>query len=204
MLSDQELEQIERQVEAFRLDHGVPEDTVLDLTDLLVRMRIKGTISEFEVRPTGGNFSGEYDASRNTIAISERAVTKPTMRDRFTIAHEIGHRADGHTGIRHRRTDSSRQFGKQVALDEQRADAFAAALLAPESLAAVTEATKAEELAKRFEVSLLQRRYRLKNGIRRALPAVMNSSQPEETGFDSGDYASAMAQMLRNARRWTQ
>jgi len=213
MLTDDQLGKIETVVEAFRLDHGIPEDTRPDMMDLLIRMRIKGTLVAVDVSDEPTGYAGEYDPSRNTITIRKAVADRQSPRDRFTIAHEIGHKLGDHSSTRYRRADGAKQFGRQKEQDEEEANAFAAALLIPEKLADVDPSTTATQLADRFAVSLrvaeirlkfLQRRYRHKHGVRREVPVTAKAVSSPDDMFDSGDYDAAMSQMLRNARRWNE
>lgn len=105
-----------------------------------------------------------------TINASESHV-----RQRFTLAHEIGHYALGHLErFKDLPRDTPEQFSaSSSSLVERQANDFAARLLMPENIVKylITEhdMTRVEDLARRFGVSQVAMVYRLKNiGLVRA------------------------------------
>lgn len=116
-------------------------------------------LSDPEIAPASGTFNLTGDGP--TIRFNSR---EPKVRQRFTIAHELGHYALAH-GDAFR--DTSGEFSaSNFDLREVSANQFAAALLIPK--AAVDEVisqgtTQLAELARIFEVSEAAMRYRLKD-----------------------------------------
>jgi hypothetical protein len=74
------------------------------------------------------------------------------VRARFTIAHELGHFFLGHEGRRARNKDKSVYSSALQKIAETEANIFASYLLVPTDLA--MNATTAEEIASRFQVSI--------------------------------------------------
>lgn len=206
MLSVEEIVIAEQKAKEFRERMGVPDDEKVDMTDLLRRMKFAGEISNV-IYATIENSKGSiahFDPGTDTITVSAVSAERQTPRDRFTFAHEIAHKIAAHRFVRHRKNGP--QFGAQVRMDEEYANAIAAAILVPEHLANVTEETTAEDISRRFGVSMpmaklrlieLQRRYRTKFGIARKLP-----TRTVPVSFDTGSYDEAMAEMASNTKRW--
>lgn len=108
--------------------------------------------------------SGYYDVENGTPTI-RYSDAESTVRQRFTIAHELGHHALGH-GAAFR--DPVAHFSLQnYDPDEASANRFAAELLMPadaiEYLLRTTKNATIAALASRFGVSQVAMRYRLKN-----------------------------------------
>jgi Zn-dependent peptidase ImmA (M78 family) len=107
-------------------------------------------------------FSGYYKKLNGQPSI-EYNVTEPPVRQRFTVAHEIGHFALGHEDA----PRDSGNFQSSGDVREQQANKFAAELLMPASL--VTQyyhsgvANSVEALASIFGVSKDAMGYRLIN-----------------------------------------
>lgn len=112
--------------------------------------------------PYYSQYSGWYDADGGTIHYkSDEAV----VRQRFTVAHELGHYALGH-GDSPR--DTPAQFSSRaVDYRERQANQFAAELLMPED--AVHQIVSSgrygslDELARLFHVSKVAMSYRISN-----------------------------------------
>lgn len=108
--------------------------------------------------------SGHYLHRPGTKPLITYNMSEPPVRQRFTIAHEIGHHVNGD---RNAPRDSSAQFSarshdpKEVA-----ANRFAAALLMPAAMvkhAVYSDGvTDLRELAKKFGVSTAAMEFRLK------------------------------------------
>lgn len=127
----------------------------------------------------GIKVTGEFGMTDNASGCIERHpngsfeitydITEAQVRQRFTIAHEIGHYALGHLNEQHRcfRDHPTNFMSNAQSAQERQANAFAAELLMPESI--VTYAiqkkgvTKVTELANVFNVSQAAMSYRLKN-----------------------------------------
>lgn len=92
-----------------------------------------------------------------------------TVRQRFTIAHEIGHLALGHVSPEYaqHREDPASNFSGVVSPIEREANAFAAQLLMPENVLeyAVNDERISDvaRLARMFDVSQIAMKYRLQN-----------------------------------------
>jgi len=178
-------EQIERRAKEARRVFKIDGQVVPDVITLIFKLKDLGLIDNYERVPDSqmGTDEATYDPYTRRLIIRESvfvAANANLPRARFTIAHEIGHIVLGHNRIRHRRTDYREgQAASTIRGDERQANIFAAALLAPYHLSEATEATSAEDIANRFQISLsaaqirlpeLQRQYRIANGIRRELP----------------------------------
>lgn len=126
----------------------------------LVEMPTKGSTSAWA-------FSGQFIAYDSTIEgpVIRFNRTDAQVRQRFTIAHELGHYFLGH-GDQDR--DDPRMFAESVRDPVERAaNQFAAELLMPaDELQALVQSGKMasiEELAKAFLVSKVAMTYRLGN-----------------------------------------
>jgi Zn-dependent peptidase ImmA (M78 family) len=94
---------------------------------------------------------------------------EPRVRQRFTVAHEIGHLALGHlTGNKTLWRDTAANFSSfSDAWPERQANAFAADLLMPSNVlryaVGVKGITSVDSLSSLFDVSQAAMGYRLKN-----------------------------------------
>ncbi len=143
----------------------VPIDNVVRHLDLLTQARPLAEVSGLLVVENGRGLIG-YNASHSTV------------RQRFTIAHEIGHY------VLHAKNKAQSLFvdkhvfrrdeGSSTGLDQQEVEAnkFAAALLMPEALVRAEIAKQqldlddeddVSNLARRFNVSAAAMSFRLKN-----------------------------------------
>lgn len=83
----------------------------------------------------------------------------PETRQRFSIAHELGHYLSGHENFTHEKkivVDPERKYLDPQFRDEQEADDFAAELLMPESMLkkdALEKDIEISDLAKKYDVS---------------------------------------------------
>lgn len=130
--------------------------------------------NEFRIKVTGrtpfhddlGTASGyaEFREGEQPHFVCAYNVTEPDYRQRFTIAHELGHVLLGHVskGKKAKRDDN---FNPRGDWDEVDANAFAAELLMPEAHVRekVRTETNISELARFFGVSPTAIRNRLKN-----------------------------------------
>lgn len=122
--------------------------------------------------------SGQYDSEKREIHVNN---TEPIQRQRFTIAHELGHCILNHVGISDRLIDSS-DYSFTDSIRERAANRFATLLLMPKELLAMaieqyqeeeqmsdhelenSSADKLiEKLAKKLNVSKQTMKYRLMN-----------------------------------------
>ena len=120
--------------------------------------------------------AGTHDYETSIITVN---ALDPVYRQRFTIAHEIGHKVYNHKGIRNRTTQdqidaiSQNEESRLDVLIERQANSFASKLLMPKKL--LTEVkNKLEDnkeirsdrqriikLAEKFNVSYIAMEYRL-------------------------------------------
>ncbi|EGO2664875.1 TPA: ImmA/IrrE family metallo-endopeptidase [Enterococcus faecalis] len=75
--------------------------------------------------------SGRYDANKKTIFVNS---IEPEYRQRFTIAHEMGHAVLGHEGVSYRSDILDKYEDTIKKSREVRANKFAAELLMPKDL----------------------------------------------------------------------
>ena len=59
--------------------------------------------------------SGEFDSESNKILVN---LLEPVTRQRFTLAHELGHFVLNHQGVNHRSDDSSVYSDEQLRANE--------------------------------------------------------------------------------------
>ena len=122
------------------------------------------------------HFDSNYDGLSGIAEIDQHGrriirsnVEESEQRQRFTLAHEIGHHVLGHvTSERHPCRDNSSNFNSTVnSSQEQDANNFAAQLLMPEEAIKILILRKGisdvEKLSKEFSVSGSAMYYRLKN-----------------------------------------
>jgi Zn-dependent peptidase ImmA (M78 family) len=101
-------------------------------------------------------------------AVIEYDRDEYSLRQRFTIAHELGHHVLGHTGNGHQFRDEASKFNLNVPIpEESQANKFAAELLAPEMaikhLIFKEKINSLTKLAEKFSVSTVAMKYRLTN-----------------------------------------
>lgn len=110
---------------------------------------------------------GSYDSETRTIVINS---FDPEYRQRFTLAHELGHMLLGHEGTSFRKEESQNQKESiEYIVKERQANSFAANLLMPEKLLrevissnSFDNATQRNRfLAEKFNVSYMAMEYRL-------------------------------------------
>jgi Zn-dependent peptidase ImmA (M78 family) len=111
-------------------------------------------------------YSGKAYLERG-IRIIEYNGADPVLRQRFAIAHALGHHLLTHTDETHSFDDDPSKFSLHVAShQEAEANQFAAELLMPEMavehLIFKKNITSLDELAKLFSVSTVAIQYRLK------------------------------------------
>lgn len=123
---------------------------------------------DIAVKPvSGADYSGKAYQQDDTRCI-EYNDSESLMRQRFTIAHELGHHLLAHTDANHQFRDDPSKFNLNVAIPEEtQANKFAAELLMPklaiEHFIFNEKISSLNELAKRFSVSTVAMQYRLKN-----------------------------------------
>ena len=137
----------------------------VDLADVAARLGIR--IEKIHPGP-GADISGEAfidEASRKVVRYNPSDVPE---RQRFTLAHEIGHHLLGHTKNGKHFRDNTRNFNSKVFdWNEYSANAFAAELLMPETAVSYFIEKRGindlQELAHHFQVSTVAMKYRLVN-----------------------------------------
>lgn len=107
-------------------------------------------------------YSGEYRRAERLIRVND---LESPVRQRFTLAHELGHYALGHDDAPR---DTSAAFSSRAADPKERAaNQFAAELLMPVSAVAKLVQSgmfrTVDELAKAFNVSKVAMTYRINN-----------------------------------------
>lgn len=119
--------------------------------------------------------AGSHNLESKEIFVNE---LDPDYRQRFTIAHEIGHNVYDHSGVRNRITQDQKISGEENSfvdiLIERQANDFASKLLMPkkllldvkkhleESNEIRNERQEVTKLAEKFNVSYIAMEYRLK------------------------------------------
>lgn len=125
------------------------------------------TISNIDLDPENRGYSGyaKIENGRKIIAVNR---SEHPNRQRFTIAHEIGHHLLGHTQSGRCLRDNPNNYSSRVGNSiEAEANEFAAQLIMPEEAVRVLierrGLTDVRELATAFSVSEAAMYFRLKN-----------------------------------------
>lgn len=98
----------------------------------------------------------KIEGTKKIIAVNKN---KPEVRQRFSIAHELGHYLSGHDNFSHEREtfiDRDKKYLDPHHREEEEADEFAAELLMPEFMLkkdVFENKLDAAELAKKYSVS---------------------------------------------------
>ncbi len=157
------------------------------LATLLEDGKLASIFPEFQFeRVIGDSWSegieAEADIDNCTLRISEKTwqeLKNGNPRARFTIAHEIGHFALAHRGIRQRNLDANNLTAQRKQWEKE-ANQFAAFFLAPTNLA--DDCDSPSDIANEFRLSNqasearfkeLESDRRRKRGIKRPLPDVV-------------------------------
>jgi Zn-dependent peptidase ImmA (M78 family) len=178
-------EEMERRAEALRDALQMLEYGKLDGFLILRALKQNRFLRDYVILPDVdlGDAAGRYSAEEKIIYLSQKAANALRAgegRALWTIAHEVGHLAFGHS-TRDRKTSGAQHslINQQLNRDEIDAHRFAASFLAPARLAAVTQSTTSSELASRFGLSLeaaerrrleLLQKHNQQAGIKRQLP----------------------------------
>lgn len=114
------------------------------------------------VQPDYGTWSGFFSADERLIKVNG---TEAAVRQRFTLAHELGHYAMNHGASF--RDDADAFSSKNREPKERQANQFAAELLMPEDavrrVVASGTVSSADQLAALFKVSKVAMAYRVTN-----------------------------------------
>lgn len=92
---------------------------------------------QYNVLESSGCYSNDYksdDTDKNTDKLIQINKFEPEYRQRFTIAHELGHILLGHQGISYRTSDMKKYRDTIKRMNEVAANKFAAELTMPKSL----------------------------------------------------------------------
>lgn len=191
-LSDDE---IDKRALGLRKALGIETQKNPDLITCIFKAKGQGLIKGY-LRVPDLEEEASFDPETGILAVREavfRSANLGVPRSRFTVAHELGHAALGHSRKRLRGPLAHRkdEMVSNVRGDEFQADKFAGAFLMPYDLANMSPDTTSIELAERFNVSVgaaqarldqLLRTYRIRNGIKRPLPEAvvqfLNSTKP--------------------------
>lgn len=169
--------------EKLKKEFEVDVEKIANLCDINVlykKLDVSGTCMNYHSSANDETSEYNTDSDIRTIYVN---ILDPEYRQRFTIAHEIGHILLGHEGISHRDTSYTVYKDLIERMNEVSANAFAAELLMPERLLRkALEKTMfelnydttqkfsdsdidylAENTAKKMMVSVESLKYRLKN-----------------------------------------
>ncbi|MGE7472693.1 ImmA/IrrE family metallo-endopeptidase [Bosea sp. NPDC003192] len=156
MLTDDE---IERRATALRKELGLDKQLRLDL--MTVIHKAKGKFKRFDYLrvPDRGmpDAEAQFDSETGVISMREsvfQGMQNGNERARMTVAHEMGHFALKHAGVRNRamQPGAAEKYLASVRSAEREAMRFAAAFLAPADL--IGPHDNAHEIALRFGLSL--------------------------------------------------
>lgn len=100
------------------------DDFTIDVAEII---RLCGIQIEYDIIDK----SGIFDSTSNKILVNK---LEPVTRQRFTLAHELGHFVLNHQGVNHRSDDSSIYSDEQLKNNEIAANQFAAELIMPKKL----------------------------------------------------------------------
>lgn len=180
-------EEIEQRVKALRRSIGLEHQPRPDM--MTVIQKLKANYRHFNYQrvpdPELPEAEAQWDAEKGLLRMREsvfQAMQRGEPRARWTIAHEIGHFAMKHSGVRNRSTSqtTAERLLLEVKKEESEARRFAAMFLAPCYL--LSSSDTVDELVDRFglsyeaalirkgEFDALQRR---SDGHKRELPSVV-------------------------------
>lgn len=125
-----------KDVEQTELDnkYSVNVEKIADLCEIKVifeELDVSGSCMNFH--SLANDESSEYSTNEETREIRINKY-EPLVRQRFTIAHEIGHILLGHKGISYRDPNYQKYNDLIMRAKEANANSFAAELLMPKSL----------------------------------------------------------------------
>jgi len=144
-------EDFEAAARNLRIRLGVDDQLRPDMTTVIIKLKHAGMIEDYlripdEEMPDDEAF---FDSEKRLLCLRESTFCAASAiytytetqrrRARYTIAHQIGHIALGHDGIRYRgQTDRiSKELIGKIRRQEREAERFAAAFLAPQHLAGI-------------------------------------------------------------------
>ncbi len=150
--------EIEEQARRLRQRVGIDELMCPDLIDIF--QRLSEVFPGLRLVPVPDDelphCEAEADCFRKVISVRQSvydACLEGEPRARMTLAHELGHIALGHTGIRYRKPDETYcgAVDRRRRQEESEAKQFAAVFLAPLYLA--RECKSADEIGEKFGIS---------------------------------------------------
>lgn len=150
--------EIEEQARRLRQRVGIDELMCPDLIDIF--QKLPEVFPGLRLVPVSNDelphCEAEADCVRKVISVRQSvydACLEGEPRARMTLAHELGHIALGHTGIRYRKTGEMYRgpVDRRVRHEESEAKQFAAVFLAPTYLA--RECKSIEEIGEKFGIS---------------------------------------------------
>jgi Zn-dependent peptidase ImmA (M78 family) len=141
-------EDFEAAARSLRRKLGIDDQLRPDMITVIIKLKDRGMIRNY-VRVADDempNDEARFDPFEKLLYISESTFSAANgmfcsesarRRARYTIAHEIGHIALGHTGVRYRGDSGAlgEKNVRDIRREEFEANRFAAAFLAPAHLA---------------------------------------------------------------------
>jgi Zn-dependent peptidase ImmA (M78 family) len=145
MVQDNDIEMAARKL---RIELGIDDQLRPDMPTVIFKLKDHGLISNYERVPDEEmpNDEAKYDSSQRILYLRESTYcaanamfnfsASERRRARYTIAHEIGHIALKHDGIRFRGNTASiaESIVPKIRRQEYEANRFAASFLAPAHL----------------------------------------------------------------------
>jgi Zn-dependent peptidase ImmA (M78 family) len=143
-----EQEDIEQAARRLRVKLAIDDQLRPDMITVIIKLKDHGLIKNYVRVPDHQMPDDEacFDSEEKLLYVREstfcaanamfRYSDQERRRARFTIAHEIGHVALGHEGIRFRGTsgEPAKALVSKIRQQERDAERFAAAFLAPAHL----------------------------------------------------------------------
>jgi len=170
----------------LRIALGVDEQLRPNMVEVARLLKRHGYIADYVIAPDAKmqDAKAKYDPDERRLYISEsiwQAAHNADPHAIWTIAHEVGHIALNHRKTRNRSVlpQKIEKIAGPVRQDERQADKFAASFLAPFHRSDFTLETTAQQLVKRFGISLpaailrvkeFEPMFRRLHGISRPLP----------------------------------
>jgi hypothetical protein len=144
-------EDFEAAARSLRIRLGIDEQLRPDMTTVIIKLKNLGMIKDYVRIPDEEMLDDEayFDSEKRLLCLRESTFCAASAmytftevqrrRARYTIAHEIGHIALGHDGIRYRGKtgDLPKELIGKVRRQEREAERFAAAFLVPQHLAGI-------------------------------------------------------------------
>lgn len=156
MLTDDD---IERQARALRKELGIAEQLRPDMMTVIQKTKSLWKENFGYIRVADEKMpdaEAQWDSDEKRMSLREAvfvSMQKQEPRARMTVAHELGHFALKHSGVRNRSTtlNAAEKYLARVKREEWEARRFAAAFLAPAEMIAPEDT--AEDIAARFGIS---------------------------------------------------